>query len=47
MQTNFKEELLMKKARKIIGRNSIFQIIQDDATELTSVEQVIDKTERY
>ena len=32
----------MKKVRVIIDRNSIFQIIQDDATELTSVEQVID-----
>ena len=42
MQTNFKEELLMKKARKIIGGNSIFQIVQDDATKLTSVEKVID-----
>lgn len=32
----------MQKARRIIGKNSIFQIVQDDATELTSVEQVID-----
>ena len=41
MQTNFKEELLMKKARKIIGRNSIFQIVQDDATELTYQTQAV------
>ena len=32
----------MKKVRVIIDRNSIFQIIQDDATELMSVEHVID-----
>ena len=32
----------MKKARVIIDKNSIFQIVQDDATELMPVEQVID-----
>lgn len=32
----------MKKARVTIDRNSIFQMVQDDATDLTPVEQVID-----
>lgn len=32
----------MKKARVTIDRNSIFQMVQDDVTELTHVEQVID-----
>ena len=32
----------MKKARVTIDRNSIFQMVQDDVTELTPVEQVID-----